>query len=325
MPLAEISTLPSFVEAARRYYKGVASEEDASLLREASLRPIEGGFNNAVYAFQHNGQLYCIKLYRVDRRRRAQTEWCALTLLASQGYRYSPQPSYFSAEPAPPAVVMEFVHGQGLGGQHLTRTQLSALAGALQEMHTITPESVGEQASPINSWACGKIRLLRHRDRKTRLLKLMNPSALDALAREAHNLLRTRLQGADPAILLKPAPVVFSPADHNLANCLWDGQRLRIVDFEFSGWSDRAFDLGEQTEHIQSRGTPDEKWEWFVEQFDLSPEERVRFRAAQQLLALFWVTKFWPKGAYDSDSERERFASQLRRAQRLCTKSSKSE
>ncbi|MFF4574769.1 hypothetical protein [Streptomyces sp. NPDC001410] len=36
-------------------------------------------------------------------------------------------------------------------------------------------------------------------------------------------------------------PEVFGPGDGNLANYLWDGSRVRVVDFEDSGRSDRAF------------------------------------------------------------------------------------
>ncbi|MFD2082861.1 Phosphotransferase enzyme family protein [Actinopolymorpha cephalotaxi] len=43
---------------------------------------------------------------------------------------------------------------------------------------------------------------------------------------------------------------VFGPGDGNLANYLWDGRRVRIVDFEDSGRSDRAFELAEVTEHV---------------------------------------------------------------------------
>ena len=209
-----------------------------------------------------------------------------------------------------------------MGEQCLTRAQLSALADALRGMHAITPESAGERASPINRWALGKIRQFKYHNWRIKLAKLAKPLTVSAPAREAHDLLQMWLRGADQAILLQPAPAVFSPADHNLANCLWDGERLRIVDFEFSGWSDRGFDLAEQTEHIQSRGTPDEAWEWFVGQLDLSPAERIRFQSAQRLLALFWVLKLWPRAAPTSDSRHERFVSQLGRAQRLCSRDS---
>ena len=83
-----------------------------------------------------------------------------------------------------------------------------------------------------------------------------DPTAGDALAQEAHALWQTWRKGDDPALLLEPAPQAFSRGDPNLANCSWSLQRLRIVDFEYSGWSDRATDLADLVEHVQSRGTP---------------------------------------------------------------------
>jgi len=187
-------------------------------------------------------------------------------------------------------------------------------------MYAITPESIGAGLWSVYGDAHTRIRLLRRHDLKARILRRPRPSALAPLALEANSLVAAWLKGSDPGILAQPASLVFCRGDPNLANCLWDGQHLRIVDFEYSGWNDRAFDLADLVEHVQSRGTPDEEWAWFVEQFALSPDERMRFQAAQQLIALFWLLKLWPpREVSESDSpERERFASQLRRARCLC-------
>ncbi len=45
---------------------------------------------------------------------------------------------------------------------------------------------------------------------------------------------------------------VFGQGDANLANFLWDGERVRMVDFEDSGLSDRAFELAVLVEHISA-------------------------------------------------------------------------
>ena len=146
-----------------------------------------------------------------------------------------------------------------------------------------------------------------------------DPTAGDALAQEAHALWQTWRKGDDPALLLEPAPQAFSRGDPNLANCCWSRRRLRIVDFEYSGWSDRAVDLADLVEHVQSRGTPDESWEWFVEQFRMSGSEQKRLLAARRLSALFWLMKLWAQRAREPDIvNEERFISQLRRAGALC-------
>jgi len=45
---------------------------------------------------------------------------------------------------------------------------------------------------------------------------------------------------------------VLGHGDPSLANFLWDGGRIRLVDFEDSGPSDRTFELAILTEHISA-------------------------------------------------------------------------
>ena len=47
-----------------------------------------------------------------------------------------------------------------------------------------------------------------------------NPTAGDVLAQEAHALWQTWRKGDDPALLLEPAPLVFSRGDPNLGELL---------------------------------------------------------------------------------------------------------
>ncbi|RBQ15352.1 hypothetical protein DP939_36555 [Spongiactinospora rosea] len=47
-----------------------------------ALRPLTGGRNNLAYGWADSGHETCIKLYKVDERRRADREWAALTLMA---------------------------------------------------------------------------------------------------------------------------------------------------------------------------------------------------------------------------------------------------
>jgi Ser/Thr protein kinase RdoA (MazF antagonist) len=46
--------------------------------------------------------------------------------------------------------------------------------------------------------------------------------------------------------------VVLGQRDANLANFLWDGTQVQIVDFEDSGPSDRAFELAVLVEHLSA-------------------------------------------------------------------------
>ena len=311
--LGDIRLPSSSIETVRRYQRGEAGREDIHHIQALGLRRLDGGRNNAVFAFQHGGTTFCIKLYRVDTRQRAGTEWHALTWLSSYGYDFAPRPFHHYADTSPPGVVMEFIDGTWLGEQRLSRTQLESLVEAHQQMYRITPDSSDARFRPATGNAGVMVR------RVTTGEWGADPTGGDALAQEARALWQTWRKGDDPALLLEPAPQVFTRGDPNLANCSWSRQRLRIVDFEYSGWSDRAVDLADLVEHVQSRGTPDESWEWFVEQFRMSGSEQKRLLAARRLSALFWVMKMWARRALEPDSRKDqRFVSQLLRARSLC-------
>ncbi|MEU8247005.1 phosphotransferase [Nonomuraea sp. NPDC048916] len=71
-----------------------------------------------------------------------------------------------------------------------------------------------------------------------------------------------------------------------MANFLWDGTRVRIVDFEDSGRSDRVFELAEMAEHVSM---------WVDGEVDvpawaeLSPAEERRLLGCRRLQALTWL------------------------------------
>jgi hypothetical protein len=93
------------------------------------------------------------------------------------------------------------------------------------------------------------------------------------------------------------APPVLARADYNLANFLYDGQSVRMLDFENACRSDRGIDLALMSEHISGRGTPDSAWLTLVESFDLLPVERRHFAALKRIEALFWLRLLLPGGS----------------------------
>jgi thiamine kinase-like enzyme len=63
------------------------------------------------------------------------------------------------------------------------------------------------------------------------------------------------------------------------------------VDFEYSGISDRAFDLAELVEHIDARATADASWQALLAARQLGANESLRLSAARKLLAMFWALR----------------------------------
>ena len=102
--------------------------------------------------------------------------------------------------------------------------------------------------------------------------------------------------GAIGAQTLPGRDAVFGHGDANLANFLWDGRRVRLVDFEDSGPSDPAFELAILVEHLSA--WPDARLDGgaFVSSFGLTAAERARLLQFRRLAALFWLLHLRPGG-----------------------------
>lgn len=90
---------------------------------------------------------------------------------------------------------------------------------------------------------------------------------------------------------------MFAQGDPNLANHLWDGRRVRMVDFEVSGRGDRATELADFTEHVTVWAHAGIKAEAFLDRFDLGSGERQQVTQLRRLFAAFWVMRLLPGGS----------------------------
>ncbi len=85
--------------------------------------------------------------------------------------------------------------------------------------------------------------------------------------------------------------IVVGHGDPNLANYLWDGREVRIVDFEDAGISDRAYELGCLVEHLSAH---DQDWIGFLPRFDV---DLVRLHRSRVLFASLWLYWLLPGNA----------------------------
>lgn len=107
---------------------------------------------------------------------------------------------------------------------------------------------------------------------------------------EAHAAAVEWLAGPAADELVEPRDVVIGHGDPNLANYLWDGKRVRIIDFEDAGRSDLAIELANLVEHLASRGTD---WSGFLGKYTV---DAGRLLNARRLFAAFWLTLIGPGG-----------------------------
>jgi Ser/Thr protein kinase RdoA (MazF antagonist) len=186
----------------------------------------------------------------------------------------------------PPMIEMSRLLGVPLGGTPLSAAQAGALALALDRIWNAVP--------------------------RARLTDLYRPEPnVSQLARRVTAMLAARRAIDDRALVCRAwqagadwfsggaldnlnDDVVLGQGDCNLANFLWDGTQVRIVDFEDSGPSDRAFELAVLVEHISAWSDADLSADAFLALFDLSAAEQVKVREYRRLSALFWLMMLLP-------------------------------
>jgi hypothetical protein len=96
--------------------------------------------------------------------------------------------------------------------------------------------------------------------------------------------------------LAGPAPeldmTVIGHGDANLANYLWDGETVRLVDFEDAGASDLAYEIGFLVEHLAGRETD---WDPLLARF-AGEADADRLREARLTSAAHWLLLLLPGG-----------------------------
>jgi aminoglycoside phosphotransferase (APT) family kinase protein len=219
-------------------------------------------------------------------------EWRALRLLSEHAPGLAPEPLWADVSGQQPVVEMSLLPGEPLGGGALTQEQESALVRALGQLW---------QSVPVDR----VLAVSGEYGNEAQLVHLVSELAsggpdmgVDPLVQAAY------AAGADWltwAVTATGNPAgrqpVYGQGDGSLSNFLWDGERVRIVDFEDSGLSDRAFELAILVEHISAWLGAGLRSEQFAAAFDLTPAERARLADCRRLAALHWLMLLRPGSA----------------------------
>lgn len=220
-----------------------------------------------------------VKRFRSSRRGEPQREWRALRLLADHAPGLAPAPLEADLSADPPVVVMSRLAGTPLRGTVVDPEQVRAMARAVSTVHGAVPSRLLADLP----WAATHPAVMVERMRASPAAST-DPLVATALAAGRRWLARTRLGAATDEL-----PPVFGHGDGNLANYLWDGAGVRVVDFEDSGRSDRATELAEMVEHVSSWVDSDFDAEAFLDHFDLDVGEAARLRECRRLGAFVWL------------------------------------
>ncbi len=238
-----------------------------------------------------------VKRFRVWETGEPRREWRALTLLAEFAPGLAPVPVSEGIDNNPPTIRMSRLPGVPLAGQVITARHLDGIAVALDRLHTCLPDDVIASVPPMPWFIEGVANRMRsltsgfgtpHDDSEVRV-------AFDAAKRWLDQI-------AEPAA--EPAPV-FGQSDGNLDNFLWDGERVRIVDFEDSGRSDRAFELSVLVEHVSVWHDAGIETGLLLDRFALTAEESARVLYFRRALAIYWLDVFHKRPDHDGALHRQ--------------------
>ena len=227
-------------------------------------------------------------------------EWTALMLLAEHAPGLAPAPIRAGLTADPPVIEMSRLPGVPLGGTPPTTAQVDALALALGRLWNAVPPArltdrygPGLNADQLERRVTAMLGTRHHEtghhetgDRETgdrALVRRAWKAGADWFSGPALG----RLSGGHTGLVL-------GQGDCNLANFLWDGTGVRIIDFEDSGPSDRAFELAVLVEHISAWSDAGLSADSFLARFDLTAAEQARMREYRRLSALFWLIMLLP-------------------------------
>jgi len=190
-----------------------------------SPEPLSGGITNRNYKARFGARDYVIRvpgkdtsLLGIDR----EAEYTANAAAAEIGVA-APVAAMLTD---PPAIVTGFIEGRAMDAAELRESKpLGDVADALRVMH----------AAPAIPSRFDSFRIVEEYERVARDLSVEVPAEYSE-AHECADRVEASLSGAEH----DPVPC------HNdllAANFIWDGERVRIVDWEYAGMGDRYFDL----------------------------------------------------------------------------------
>lgn len=231
-----------------------------------------------------------VKRFRSYARGEPRREWLALSMLARHAPDLAPAPVRAALDAEPPVVVMSRLPGDDMGTRPLTTGEVAAVTASIRRLHGAVPPDVLAAAEPMPFGPVAAV--ARVRAMTAAVGVPADPAGRRALRRACTWLERAQVERA----AARGHTEVYGHGDPNLANYLHDGGTVRLVDFEDSGRSDRAWELAIFTEHLSVHGRGQVPAELALGHFETSAAERARIREYRRLLAAFWLLMLLPGG-----------------------------
>lgn len=228
------------------------------------------------------------KRFRSWERGEPDREWRGLELLDTYAPGLAPKPLARGRDGDRPVIVMSRLHGQALGSRPLSESQVTAVATALNTLHTAVP-SIEVSNLPRRLWSAAEaVEDLRRQVQQ-------RPEDISVEVRRSFEAGTEWIASAEATGFADAAPPpVFAQADGNLANFVWNGSSCGLVDFEDSGASDRAFEIADLVEHVSSWLTGVLNADALLHALGLDEPLAQRVQQARRVMALFWLIMLLP-------------------------------
>ena len=203
-----------------------------------------------------------IKFTWPDGRDRAGHEFSALCLLDRLHLKLAPRPLYFSdTRYAQPVVVQTWLAGEVRAGLPATPDEWHCLLAHLRAVHQVTPDMsgrVGITLSRANLSPASPLTLvhLAH----ALIADMPGDELTPELIQVMRHLDRAHLSGETESTAL-------IRCDPNTPNFIRRSDGWRSVDWEYSGWGDPAFTIGEMLAHPKYLGLDEATWAWVIDAY----------------------------------------------------------
>lgn len=222
------------------------------------------------------------KRYRRTNRDEPAREWAALVLLDEHAPGLAPQP--LAREADPPVVVMSRVAGDPLDTV-LTPRSLAAMVEAYRMLFAVPIQP----DKPLRYWHPeaffhNTYEWIEQERTRTDLPRVVRRAL--AAAQSWH--------AAPPLGIRGIRDPVIAQGDSKVDNMLWDGSRVRLIDFEGFGVGDLAFEVADLVEHISSRLRGLRDPEAVISGFELNAGQLERVEEYRIVLATFWLLTVLP-------------------------------
>jgi len=236
------------------------------------------------------GQDTVTKRFQPWARAEAGREWQALNMLVEHAPGLAPEPIGADLDAQRPVVVMSRLPGRPLSSGPVNAAELEALVTSVDRLHHAIPASVLTGIETSDS-------LRKVEDRTRRMAAGCSRGSLAPEVRDAYDGAVGWLDEEWPALAATTISwPVFAQSDGNLANFLWDGHNVRMVDFEDAGKGDRARELADFVEHLAVWDRGNVNADMFLSRFNLSTAEHHRVMSLRPLFAAFWLMMLMPGG-----------------------------